>query len=322
MAFLRLQGKIWHVVYYEEGKLKSFTTKQKNRTEANRILRKFSAKKELNISLDMPKSEKILFSKASKEFLSTKENEETIRSYQCVAGRWIGIVGDKYIHKYSDEDCKFFLTRLNFLSQNSLASYTRQLSIIFNYFIKLKYIEVNPIKKIKPIDKEPNPAPLREYHLLRRDFFVRGYIRQFDLVSLLYLCALRITEGINLRGEDFDFKNKLIYLRNSKGKRIDMIPMLKDIEEHLSQMEIPKGKFFDYASRDSVKSIWIHANQRYGFHNTLHSLRKARGTELANSGVEPLFLQKFMRHRDFRTTLKFYVKIDLDKMRENINGKI
>ena len=62
--------------------------------------------------------------------------------------------------------------------------------------------------------------------------------------------------------------------------------------------------------------------KKYGYKNSFHSLRKARGSHLADYGVEPLFLKEFMRHKDIRTTLKYYIKIDQDNMREKMDNKL
>lgn len=327
MAFLRKRNNIFHIVYYDDfGKKKSFSTKTNNRTTANYQLRKFNAQKELNLPFEIygqDKTERIAFSIAYKEFINSKERTaDTIRSYDGIKNRWIQIVGEKFVKYYTPEDCKKFVTSLSKLSKNSLESYTRQLSIIFNFFVKKNYISENPIEITKGSLKEPQPMTLGDYEKIRKYFLDRKMIKQYNLVSLIFFNALRVSEGIFMRGEDFDFENKLVYIRNSKGKRIDMIPMLKDAEEFLRTMNMPDGRLFDYTSRDSFKTVWNGARHKTNVTNTVHSLRKARGTQLANLGVEPLFLQKFMRHRDIKTTLKFYVKMDLNNMRERINGKI
>lgn len=43
-------------------------------------------------------------------------------------------------------------------------------------------------------------------------------------------------------------------------------------------------------------------------HYTLHQIRKTRGTKLANSGIDCLFLQQFMRHENFANTQQYYIK--------------
>ncbi len=328
IAYLRKRDRIYHIIYFNEfGERHSFTTKKIKLAQAERELEKFRAKRTLGLPIDEPnRTHKHLFSEVVNEFLNLDKDRspETIKIYKSVNNQWKKLAGDKNLTAYSKDDWKNFKSLLekSDKAQPTIANYSRHLFIEFQFFLKKKYIKENPITHIKAEDKEPEPIEMFHYNLIRRYYFMRGQFKQFDLVSLLFLCALRITEGINMEGSDFDFKNKIIYIRNRKGKRIDKIPMLKDIEEHLLQMEIPEGRLFNYASRDAFQSTWNTANDYWGFNDTLHSLRKARGSQLANSGVEPLFLQKFMRHKDIRTTMKFYVKIDLAKMRNGIDDKL
>ena len=184
---------------------------------------------------------------------------------------------------------------------------------------RLKRNEIDGEKIVEKIDR---PIPLERFQLIQRYYFIRGMFKQFDFFSLIFLCALRKSEAIQMRGEDFDLKKKIIHIRNIKGKRLDYIPMLQDIEDHLQYMELPEGQLFDYQSKDSPKSTWKTVNNFYGFHYSIHSLRKARATYLANLGQEPLFVQRFMRHKDFRTTKKSYIEVDIEKARRSMNEKL
>lgn len=54
----------------------------------------------------------------------------------------------------------------------------------------------------------------------------------------------------------------------------------------------------------------------------LHQLRKTRGTDLANKGVNPLFLHKFMHHENIKTTMDYYIRVDMKMMEADINEKL
>src|SRR5690554_2092172 len=124
----------------------------------------------------------------------------------------------------------------------------------------------------------------------------RGLITQYNLVKLSFLAALRIGEVIRVQGDDFDLKNNLMYVRNSKGKRVDKIPLVKDLRKFVKTLHL-NGKMFEYKSTDAARTFWDTMNKQLGFGYTHHQLRKTRATELANKGAKPLFLQKFLRHK-------------------------
>lgn len=330
MAFLRKQNKIFHICYYDKttGKLKSFTTRQSSHAAANAILKQWNAAHVLNL-LPLQTAGKILFSRILELFLFEKEinnlSAKTVTAYKTAKKIFIKHCGDKYITDYTAGDFKFFIDALKkeSYSPNSIANYTRHLYAIANFALKNNYLNKNIFLKFQPV---PNrviiiaPGHLKE---LLNSFIERKMISHYNFVKLTYLCAFRKSEAVQVQSQDFDHSSKLIYIRNSKGKRTDVIPMLKDIEEHLSSIELPvEGKLFKFAGADSIKTFWNTAISKLGHHYTFHQLRKTRGSELANMGVEPLFLQKFMRHKDIKTTLTYYIKIENDKMRESINSRI
>lgn len=333
MAFLRARGKrnIFHIVYYDEfGTKKSFSTRTDKRSKAKKKLEIFEAQKTLGLPFEIyseNKPKRIIFSNAVKEFLLSRDGcaEATLKAYQSAVTSWIKIIGNLSINSYTPDHFKRFDHKLakDKKAQATCANYSRHLFIIFAWLVKKKYLKENPITQIRAANKEVNPVPVNHYDLIRRYYFLKGQFKQLDLFTLTFLCAFRITEAINCCGEDFDIPNQIVHIRNAKGKRIDKIPMTEDIEEYLSQMDLHEGRLFDYASKDSVKSTWKTVNKFYDFKgNTIHGLRKARGTQLANAGVTQLFLQTFMRHTDYRTTKKYYIKINRDIMRKEINEKL
>ena len=324
MAFLRLRHKVWHIVYKDRGKQKSFTTGTDKKNLALGMLKSFNAQKTLKLPFEIYKpQEKIVLSVALEEFLSLRDNEKTRENYRQAFKRFTLLFDDKDASLYSNDDfVKFYgILKKEGLSPNTVANYSRHLSIIFNWLVEKKYVRDNPVPFVQPEHKEANPIPLERLGLVSMDLFKRSMFKQLDFIQLTFLCALRITETIHLQVDDFDMTNNLIYIRNEKGKRTDTIPMLEDIKNYLLQIDLPDGRIFDYAGRDSFKT-WSRLLKKFDLNYSFHSLRKARGSQLANAGVEPLFLQKFMRHKKLETTMRFYVRIDLDKMRNGIDDKL
>jgi integrase len=46
----------------------------------------------------------------------------------------------------------------------------------------------------------------------------------------------------------------------------------------------------------------------------LHDIRRTFGTKLANSGIAPLDLKAAMRHKNIKTTLKYYIYMEIKRI--------
>lgn len=324
MAYLRKQNKIYHIIYKDSsGRRKSVSTKTGVLIQANRILAKYNAKQTLNLPIEQ--EERILFSERCKQYLIFRTvSIKTKKNYQDSFNKFIHFAGDKFTQNYTDEDFAEFVLRIRYLAGSTLELHTTNIHKIFTWLCEKGYSRKNIAYRIKDTtEPDPEPIPLWQLDIIKRDLFLKGKFHQLDLVTVTFFCALRISEALNLEDSDIDFKNKLIRIRDGKGmkgKRPAFITMLPDTEEYLLQLDLPKGKLFPFVSKDSVSGkFWTNVNKRHGFQNTFHSLRKARGTQLTEDfNMEPNDLQSFMRHKDYNTTLKYYIKKDLNKMRERI----
>jgi integrase len=82
-------------------------------------------------------------------------------------------------------------------------------------------------------------------------------------------------------------------------------------------MKCPKknNRIFDYKNRQSLKAIRKELS-KYGF--SFHDFRSTFGTRCAKI-LKPYELKKVMRHKDIRTTDKYYINVELDEIRNKIN---
>lgn len=247
----------------------------------------------------------------------------TVESYQFAIDKLVKYYGNKPVHFFTDKVLKSYTLELkkDGLSQNSVSINTRTLSVIWNAFIKLKYVKENPVT-IVPIDKKPPKIiPPSQLNLI---FIALKEVNEeaFNVTKLLYLSGLRKSDILTLEWEQIDLETNTMRLWNYKGKRFDVLPILKPLREHLLSFmpKNAKGKMFIYTSTDSFKFfgrvqkiLW--EEQRY----TLHQIRKTFISKLANSGVSKLTTQQLARHKDYRTTLDFYYVADISKMRTEVD---
>lgn len=214
------------------------------------------------------------------------------------------------------------------IAQNTKANYTRHLYSFFQWLVKNKFIKENIIEKFKVEKKIVETIPTEDLQIIF-DFLNNHNSKiNCDLIKLKYYAAYRAEELLSARAEDFDFKSKIVRINNNKADRLDEIPMVNDLYKHLQQMNIPESGKITKLKYEGLRSFWKRAQSKLIENGlikkeyTLHQLRKARGTDLANQGVGPLFLHKFMRHENIRTTMDYYIKVDLKKMADEINSKL
>lgn len=345
-AYKPKQSFTWRIGFYDEitGKLKTISAKTRNEAEARKKAKEYTAKKTLRINEDRlisSKTKTIKLSEAFELFKSSKSlTVKTITNYRTSIDKFISIVKDRPLYTYNKADFTKLLIFLNQpykagmdedgkpiykkYAQNTKANFSRHLRSFFQWMLEQEFINANIIQNIKRETKEVeiiNDEDLESiFDKLRNDTIREKY---FNVIMLKYLAALRLNEIVEVHKSDINIKNSYLIVRNSKGNRTDKIPLTSDLLELVKSFELSgDGRLFPFLSYEGLKSFWRRLmdtlNMRYG----IHQLRKTRGTKLAEAGVNPYFLQKFMRHNSFSTTEQYYIHINLDKARLEIDSKL
>lgn len=336
------QSQTWRIYWYDDitGKLKSESAKTREESVAKKKAKDKTAKLRLQIQdnrLMTPGDHRLKLNEAFQLFISQNEfKPKTIRAHSTALDHLLGAAGDKYLYQYSNFDMFKLKDRLNKprilktkdgreiekpRAKNSKANYTRHLSIFFNWMIEKKLIKENIIEMIETESKDVSVIPQDDLDTIFSDI-KKINPKHYELLRLKYLGAYRVEEVLAVTPEDFDLKNNILRIRNFKGGRDDMIPMVKDLRDHIVSMKLHKSGRLTTITYAGLRSFWERCMKRVKLDYTLHQLRKTRGTELANSGVKPLFLQQFMRHKNFGTTQQYYIKIDIKQAEKNINSVI
>jgi integrase len=164
---------------------------------------------------------------------------------------------------------------------------------------------------------------------------------------------MRVGEAVLIKCEQVDTEHNIINMRNVKGKRFEQIPVIAPVAELFKRMDLKKEYLFQWRTYASVETFWKRLMERIVIVRdekgnilpqkdkkgnlrpiqletevmierpySLHQFRKMCGTNLANSGVSPFFLRTYLRHKDIRTTLKYYTRADMNKLETEINDKV
>lgn len=234
-----------------------------------------------------------------------------------------------------------FKNSMSGLSENSKALYLRHLKVFVNYLLKNKFIthEVNieiPKLETKQISVIPEEHQDLILSYLSKDnvemfekiidnnisygmYKTEDKLRQYEFIKFLVLTGFRKTEALALRWENIDFDNKVIIVRNFKGKRTELFPMHEELEHLLVKMNKDRGDKLFLHSSDGTKFWYRMLNTlklpKYG----LHMIRKSFATKLVKNNVSVFDAMKLLRHQDVKTTIKYYAKADMQKLSDELN---
>ncbi len=319
-------GVIW-ITYSVYGKRYRESLGLKD-TRENRILAKrIKLQKEADILNGLhpliKKVKKKTLSEAFKDFEKTKENksDRTREIYRYAFNKLLNFTGDIEVRKVTEDVIDEFEKYLK-LSKGSLEIIFRHLRIIFEYFRKMRIIDFNLVPRKQVVEKKINVISKEEMDLILK-LLRKHNSNQYKAIKLLIMTGLRVSELIRLEFEDIDFKRNIIYIKNNKGKRIDQFPLYRELRVFLeSEWSELTGKVCPYKSKEAL-SFFRHFLKRNNFrHYSIHEIRKTFLSRLANAGMSLFDLQKIARHRDIKTTQKYYLEAEYDRIGNKINDVI
>jgi integrase len=178
--------------------------------------------------------------------------------------------------------------------------------------------EVDKEKLVKDIEKVF--ATIYDYPLDKIAPNEEVAIRNKVIFILNYFCATRRGEIKRMLIEDLDFHTKKVIIRDSKGSQIVDIPVTENkfwvvMQKYLNDIGRSNGSLF-VATRGKNQGKTMHKNtvskivkdvgfMVYGKNMWSHFLRFFRGSELGII-LPPDQLQRYLRHKNITTTMKFY----------------
>ncbi len=326
MASIYSKRKILYLGWYEEllsGERihRSRSLKLKDTRENRKTANLIKKQKENMLLFSTNKVQrKITINEAFKKFIETKKsNASKTRMFYCDSLRILNReYGNVDVNKIGKDEINKIVEKMEYLSEESINSYKRGIKIFFNYLIDENYYkEKNPIGKLRATRKKKSEIISDEELEELLDFFNGRNKEHYDLIKLLVLTGFRISEAIALEWEDIKVDH--IIVKNKKAKRNDYFPLTDEIKDHLSTIEKNGAKVFRYNKTSQVryinKLISRETNKKYSF----HSFRKKFATEWSRF-LMPAELKEVMRHGEIRTTMQYYVGLNIVKIGEKMTG--
>lgn len=249
----------------------------------------------------------------------------------------------KYLELYSKE------LKFKNYSQNTIKNYVFQVELFLKNFenVATKPSEINEsqIKEwlmkantlnsrkhkqsslklfYKLVGKQPNKFknveyPRAEKHLPRviDKQYLLHCISKIDnlkhkaIITLTFSTAIRVSEVINLKLSDIDFKRNIIFIRNAKGNKDRIVPLSENVSklltEYISKYD-PKEYVFNgqfdlqYSSRSCNEIVKKYLNDKTAH---FHLLRHASATAMVEAGTDINLIQKILGHSNVKTSMVY-----------------
>lgn len=204
---------------------------------------------------------------------------------------------------------------------------------------QLKIVESDVKWKVTPAGRKANAAYRQREHLfpeeLERLFAAlkrnRHGQRDYMIALVTYLHGLRVSELIDLRWDDINWRAGTIQIRRLKGS-IDGVHYLERDEanglKRLQREQQPRSRYIftsergDAFSRFAINKMIQTAGgkAKIDFPVHPHCLRHTTGTAQANGGMTAWQLQKLMGHASMANTTK-YVAMSPEPLKDAWRGK-
>lgn len=253
---------------------------------------------------------------------------KTIRAYSDDIKQFIGWVKTNRVDwdnpgRFTRVDITEFLNYL--AARTTGVTRVRKLAAIRKFFTFLKDNEIiagNPAETVKgPIREEKDPEVLyrNEYKALLYEASVNP--RDYAILMVFLQTGLRVGELVSLKVDDIDLENKLLVVRQGKGKRDRTIPFEEQATKALKAYLPVRDKQDDVLDQDilflakngtslDVRTIrWtVHKYiQKAGLRKkaSVHTLRHTFGTHKIDKGMTLPALQELLGHKKMETTYKY-----------------
>ena len=259
--------------------------------------------------------------KLETELKISKNSEHTLKSYIDSNKKLIDFLGKSPDRTTEDDLKKYIIAHLNNSSPSS--------TILFLSAVKYAYLNIlkkditSGIKRPKKEKRIPEVLTKLETKKLLDSFDNQ---KSRLMVAIMYACGMRVSELVSLRTKNFDFEEKIGYIKQAKGKkdRIFNIPLLL-LDEIKGQIENqnkknqeflfsgPKGKL----SSRNIQKIVSSASKRAGIKKDIHchTLRHSFATHLLEDGTDIRHIQILLGHTDLSTT-QIYTHVSTQEIKK------
>lgn len=252
-----------------------------------------------------------LLDQLKKELLVRNYSKKTVRSYTdyvkqylCRIGKTPGFDDSEQLRDHAiflHEEMGFTAKTVNVHCAALTFFYKNVLGITDLPHLKLRMKTGRQLPKVYSVEEVERivSMPINPMHRL--------------ILLLAYGCGLRLSELRNLKVENIDFDNKLIWIRAGKGNK-DRAVMLDAsirpaLERYCRTREITSWLFISSHTGQrlttrTISKIYENACEKGGIHRRggIHTLRHSFATHMLENGIDLRYIQELLGHSSSKTT--------------------
>lgn len=276
------------------------------------------------------------------------------KNYQWFKNHINPIFGDQYMDKIQPKTVQKFADQ----KAKEIVKYRdiiNLLSSLFEYAIRLGYVNENPVKKIIVPKKTSRPRRDIEHNVYSRkeltEFLeaAKKYnIRAYTYFKILSSTGLRKSEALALTWQDIDFNKNLLHVNRTLALGLNNHTIIQPPKSKMSKRTLPisarlRNALIEYKQSQKILSnklfhtykgtyypiskpaTWlerIYKNNPDLRKITIHGFRHTFATLLiSETNVKPKTVQMLLGHEDIKMTLDIYTHIN-EKNREDAISSI
>ena len=252
-----------------------------------------------------------------------KKSKNTVEQYTRYAGQFLKFVR-KDVKSITAGDIRRYKIYISTKKRYSKNSIYLALKAVTSY---LKFRGREDLAREIKAPKRPKQMPkyLTEDEVRRLLDAAKGNPRDYAILSLLAYSGLRVSELCNLRVEDVDLGERVVYVHSGKGDK-DRIVVISEkaaeaIEAYLLQREDELDYLFSSRKSERISRVQVFRivreyAEKAGIKKkvTPHVLRHTLATTMLKRGVDIRFIQQFLGHSSVATT-QIYTHVDDETLR-------
>ena len=262
-------------------------------------------------------------------------SKSTIDSYFYILHGFTLFV-DKHISQITHIDIKNYLSYYS--DKNKATTLNTKLNTLRSFFAWLVNEDLllkNPCKKVKSVrynhEMKTIISPM-EMQLLKHK---AHNLRILTLITVLHSTGCRISEVLNAKKSDLNFKTKILKVKGKGGKHRDtflnesaIFALKRYFESRKDDCEyvfVTHRKPYRKVSSSSARDEFLELLKICGIDKniTFHSFRRTTGTELYSRGMDIYSVAKILGHSpNNMKSIQHYVEVNGDQLRTEYDRHI
>lgn len=245
-------------------------------------------------------------------------SELTIKNYLWFVEKFFSSIS-KPLAELGEDDVKQFLASLiDNKSRNTVALAASSLKFFFSDILK------KPIAGLKLPKKEGKLPQVLTKDEVKRLFDAANNSKSKLMLKMLYSAGLRVSELVNLKGNDINLQERVGWVRLGKGKKDRFFLIAESIAPELQKYlgkEQAKNYIFSAADKPlttrNIQKIIKKAALKAGIQKrvTPHTLRHSYATHLLEAGTDIRIIQELLGHSNLSTT-QIYTHVSAEELKK------